>query len=179
MEDTELVPYLNAFFPGWDVPGVDKSKFVTMIILETDDSWLQNGVQLLPFVRLLAEAPNVDIEICDESWEAGEQITQMWKCREAWAKALQGAVEDVSLVTKEEDDTDPTCHTRGNEIHILLGKQFTAPWLGDAKITDVAGAVAFVNDLGLEGDECSLRVWLGLQSDAEYGKTVWRKVNDE
>jgi hypothetical protein len=25
MEDTELVPYLNAFFPGWDVLGVDKS----------------------------------------------------------------------------------------------------------------------------------------------------------
>jgi hypothetical protein len=130
MEDTELVPYLNAFFPGWDVLGVDKSGFTTSVVLEIYDDWTDNGVELLFFIRLMSEAPNVHIELCVESWEVSKQITHTLGYRKEWAKALAEAVDNVWLATTEEDDSIENYHSLGNEYRVLLRRDCTAPWLG-------------------------------------------------
>jgi hypothetical protein len=175
MEDTELVPYLNAFFPGWDVLGVDESGFTTSVVLEMYDDWTNNGVQLLSFIRLMSEAPNVDIELCDESWEVGEQIMHTLAYKKEWAKALAEAVEDVWLATREEDDSIENYHSLGNEYRVLLRRDCTAPWLMDGKIARKAGALTFANELGMDANNCSLKVWLGAQGTGGEA-TVWHQV---
>jgi hypothetical protein len=173
MKDVGLRPYLNTFLPGWEDVSTESQNLAANIEIGEQDVWLERGVELLPFIRLLCREPKVNITT--SSTPIGEEIQELLNRREEWAKVLDGTVEEMNFVVIRKELKD-----QGLEFQILFKNEFSAPWVryGDegGEILDRDYALEFVRELRIEADDGFISVWLCLQSDAGGGGylTSWR-----
>jgi hypothetical protein len=85
-----VVPWLNAFHPGWNDPKVSKSDITVDLHVHDIFGLMCENFPYLDLLRLRAEAPRfnlfVDMDMMGEArWQhEAQQINDMFRCRDAW-----------------------------------------------------------------------------------------------
>jgi hypothetical protein len=186
MPSDRLLLFFDTFYPGWNDPGIDKSKMSGNIRIINLVIWHMEGASLLPFIRLLAAAPGLTISFCDVDsglWQ--HQLQELFKNSSAWAGWLHG-VERVSFVS----NLDHKIGGLGdiNEFQVSFRADFQLPWVDyegdeDGDITIVEDrAGAFFKDFGFFEEprfDMDYSLWVRTQTEMGEGHTSWHCVIGE
>jgi hypothetical protein len=183
-----LLPYLDAFLPGWNERDVQKEDWTADIWVHYTTDFLHIHGSLLPLIQLLVTAPKLHISVYHNPFRKQTQLHEIFKrSKTQWADfVLDGSIEDVNwtpaadLGEEEEFIRDP----EQGAFCVRLKKHYDAPWIEyhpeGADISDDAEAVKFLENLGFarKMNAEDLPVWVELQSDVGMDVSSYRKVID-